>query len=586
MCGIIGYAGSGNAGEIIYDGLLKLEYRGYDSAGIAVLDGGKCTIVKSAGRVKKLNTSAQLLGGSIGIGHTRWATHGKPDDVNAHPHVCGKIAVVHNGEIENYAELKKSLMDGGDKFLSQTDSEVIPHLINKFYGGDLLEAVIKCADMLKGSYALLAIREGSGEIVAAKNRSPVILGLGENCNFCASDEPALAGKCPRICVLEDGDFAVITKDSAAVYNSKKQKINRAVLPNSAKEQSLSLGGYPHYMIKELWEAPAAVKNTVTAFGEVKDAVCSAICGADKIIFTGCGTAYHAALLGKRYFAELAGIPAEAEYAGELRYDKLYAGKNTCLIAVTQSGETADTVEAAILCKKSGATVAAVTNSPHSAITRTADITVPVCAGAEICVAATKSYSAQIAALLSAALALSQNTGLAEELSNAPALISQTLQNLDIYALAEMCARARGVYFMGRGIDYAVALEGSLKLKEVSYIAGGGYPSGELKHGPLALIDGSTLSIFIITDAALSQKSMEAVEQTLSRGGMVAVITTLPHVRKRFERRAEVVTLPECNKYIAPLAAASALQFLAYRVAVILNRDPDKPRNLAKSVTVE
>ncbi len=586
MCGIIGYVGRGNAAETVYEGLLKLEYRGYDSAGIAVLSDGRCQIIKSAGRVEKLNTAAQKLGGTVGIGHTRWATHGKPDNVNAHPHRAGKITVVHNGEIENYAELKAGLISGGEKFLSETDSEVIPRLINKFYEDDLLAAVVKCAGMLKGSYALLAICDGREEIVAAKFRSPIILGLGDGCNFCASDEPALAGKCANVCVLEDGDFAVVTKNSVQIYDGELNKITRAAVPNRAEEQSLFLGGYPHYMIKELWEAPAAVKNTLTAFGGSEDGVRAALGNAREIIFTGCGTAYHAALLGKRYFAEIAKLSAVAEYAGELRYSPVRPCAGTALIAVTQSGETADTVEAARLYKNAGATVIAVTNCPHSAISRIADLVVPVCAGPEICVAATKSYSAQIAALLAMALALSEDGKYSDVPGSAPALISETLQNIDIYALAEMCARSSGVYFMGRGADYAVALEGSLKLKEVSYIPGGGYPSSELKHGTLALIDGSTLSAFIITDEALAAKSMDGVEQALSRGGMVAVITNLPEVRAQFSKRAEVIMLPGCPKYTAPLAAAAALQLLAYRVAVILGRDPDKPRNLAKSVTVE
>lgn len=585
MCGIMGYAGSGNAGKTVYEGLLKLEYRGYDSAGIAVLSGGKTELIKSAGRVEKLGVPVQKLGGTVGIGHTRWATHGKPNDVNAHPHRAGSVTVVHNGEIENYAELKAALIAKGEKFLSETDSEVIPRLINNFYEGDLLAAVVKCARMLKGSYALLAIRDGKEEIVAAKFRSPVILGPGEGCSYIASDEPALAGKCKNVCVLEDGDFAKITKDGFEVYDENLNPVRRALTANEAREQSLVLCGYPHYMIKELWEAPAAVKNTLTAFGEVSGKVRAALDGAKKIIFTGCGTAYHAALLGKRYFAEISQISSEAEYAGELRYSPVYPCGKTVLIAVTQSGETADTVEAARLYRDAGATVIAVTNCPHSAISRIAHAVVPVCAGPEICVAATKSYSAQIAALLSMA-ASADGAHIPVDAGSAPELILETLETMDIYALAEMCARSRGVYFMGRGIDYAVALEGSLKLKEVSYIPGGGYPSGELKHGTLALIDGSTLSVFIITDEALAAKSMDAVEQTLSRGGMVAVITTLPQVQAQFSRRAEVIKLPGCQKYIAPLVSAAALQLLAYRVAVILGRDPDKPRNLAKSVTVE
>lgn len=589
MCGIVGYAGSECAAKVVYDGLKKLEYRGYDSAGIAVMNYGRTEVIKSVGRVEKLNTYAQILEGSIAIGHTRWATHGKPSNANAHPHSAGGITLVHNGIIENYSELKSTLVSEGETFLSETDSEVIVRLINRFYDGNLLTAVMKCAELLKGSYALLVICEGKQEIVAAKYRSPVIIGIGDGCVLCASDEPALAGKCKHVCVLEDGDFAVLTPDEVKIFDSCGSEITRQLQPNTAEPAALSLGGYPHYMIKELWEAPSAVKNTLSAFKECEKSIRGAISGADKIILTGCGTAYHAALAGKRYFEELAGVEAAVEYAGELRYNCPVITDRTALIAVTQSGETADTVEAARLFKNRGAKVLAVTNCPHSAITRIADVIVPVVAGSEICVAATKSYSGQIAALYLLALQLAEG-GVAreftEKLKDAPDLILQTLQDIDIYALAEMCARASGVYFLGRGIDYAVALEGSLKLKEVSYLAGGGYPASELKHGTLALIDGRTLSAFIINDPALAAKSANAVEQTISRGGMVAVITCLPEVQAQFIGRAEVIRLPECDKYLSPFVSAAALQYLAYRTAVVLNRDPDKPRNLAKSVTVE
>ena len=589
MCGILGYAGDKPAAKIIYDGLERLEYRGYDSAGMAVMHRGKIEVVKCVGRVKKLDTFAQILEGNLGIGHTRWATHGRPCNANAHPHTSGGITLVHNGIIENYAELKAQLVAKGEIFLSDTDSEVIAHLVNGFYEGDLLAAVMKCADMLKGAYALLVMCEGKHEIVAAKYRSPAIVGLGDNCNLCASDEPALAGLCEKMCVLEDGDFAVITAANVKIFDRCGNIIERTVQKVAAEPQKLALGGFPHYMIKELWEAPATVKNTISAFRECEGAIEGAIGGADRIILTGCGTAYHAALVGKRYFEELAGVYAEVEYAGELRYNSPVVTENTVLIAVTQSGETADTVEAARLYSALGAKVLAVTNSPHSAVTRIADVVVPVAAGPEICVAATKSYSGQIAALLLLALQLAEK-GVAEELSakfeKTPELILKTLDGIDIYATAEMCARSRGVYFLGRGIDYAVALEGSLKLKEVSYLPGSGYPAGELKHGTLALIDRGTMSVFLINDPNLAAKSAGAVEQVLSRGGMVSIVTSLPEVREQFSARAEIIELPECDKYLSPMVSAAALQYLAYRVAITLDRDPDKPRNLAKSVTVE
>lgn len=585
----MGYAGSESAAKIVYDGLIGLEYRGYDSAGIAVMNYGRIEVVKTVGRVQKLNTYAQILEGNVAIGHTRWATHGRPCKVNAHPHKAGGITLVHNGIIENYAELKAKLQADGEIFISETDSEVIVRLINRFYSGNLLDAVIKCADMLKGSYALLVMCEGKQEIVAAKYRSPIILGFGKSGNFCASDEPALAGKCNTVCILEDGDFAKITAEEVKIYDKSGNRVKRKTQPNTAESAALNLGGYPHYMLKELWEAPSTVKNTISAIRERSASIKEALSGADKIVLTGCGTAYHAAMLGKRYLEEIAGICAEVEYAGELRYNSNIITERTALVTVTQSGETADTVEAARLFKSMGAKVFAVTNSMHSAITRIADVVVPVVAGAEICVAATKSYSGQVAALYLLALQLAPEKlakKLCAELYSAPELIMQTLQDIDVYALAEMCARAHGVYFLGRGIDYTVALEASLKLKEVSYLAGGGYPASELKHGTLALIDSGTLSAFIINDPAVAAKSANAVEQTLSRGGMVAVITSLPEVQTQFAGRVEVIKLPACGKYLSPFASAIALQYLAYRTAVTLDRDPDKPRNLAKSVTVE
>lgn len=589
MCGIIGYTGGGNAAEIIYEGLIDLEYRGYDSAGMAVIENGKCKTVKSCGRVNKLSASLGFLRGGTGIGHTRWATHGKPSNANAHPHSCGKVTIVHNGIIENYAELKEKLSAEGEIFVSETDSEVIAHLINGYFGGDLTEAVEKCVGMLKGSYALLAICDGWEGIVAAKNRSPVILGYGENCNYCASDLPALAGKCKRVCVMEDGDIAVITPSGITIRNGGRET-ERPAVKNPAEPAALALGGFPHYMVKELWEAPAAVKNTLSAFCDCRSEISAAVKGAQRVVLTGCGTAYHAALAGKRYFEEFTGLPCEADYAGELRYKTPRRAEKTLLVAITQSGETADTVETARLYYNTpGCTVLAVTNSPYSAITRTAHAVVPVVAGTEVSVAATKSYSGQIAALYLLALCAAGDVGFgqgAEKLSSVPGLILKTLEKIDIYAVAEMCASSRGVYFMGRDMDYAVALEGSLKLKEVSYIPGSGYPASELKHGPLALIDEKTLSVFIITDGDLAVKASGGVEQVLARRGKVAVITNLDSVKKRFAGRAEIISLPPCDKYLSPMLSAAALQLLAYRTAVISGRDPDKPRNLAKSVTVE
>ena len=588
MCGIIGYIGGGDAVKTVYGGLKRLEYRGYDSAGAAFLTDGKIQVYKKQGRVEKLYPLLDGVRSRIGVGHTRWATHGVPSDTNAHPHRAGGIAVVHNGIIENYAALKAELISDGAKFVSDTDSEVIAHLLLKNYNGNLTEALFKTVKLLKGSYALMAICEYEEKIAVARYKSPLILGYGNGENFCASDEPALYGLSEKITVLEDGDLAEITAKSVKIFDKNFKPAERETEPNLAVSASLGLDGCPHYMLKELRETPLTVEATARAFKGVKDKLFSALSGVKRFVFTGCGTAYHAALCGKRYIESFARIPAECETAGEFRYKNPVLGEDTAVIAVSQSGETADTVEAAGLARSMGAKVVAVTNSHRSQLTRLADVVVPVAAGPEICVAATKSYTGQLAALYLLAATVAGEEfykDCAEKISETPALISATLESLDMRSLAHICGSSSGVYFLGRDLDYAVALEGSLKLKEISYVPGEGYPAGELKHGTLALIDVNTTSVVIITDKELAEKSENAIEQVLSRGGKVAVITNVDGVRERFSDLPTVV-LPECDKYLSPLLAAVAVQLLAYKAAAVLGREIDKPRNLAKSVTVE
>lgn len=589
MCGIIGYIGNGDAASVVYGGLKRLEYRGYDSAGAAFLSDGKLGIFKKQGRVEKLAPLLKDVRARIGIGHTRWATHGVPSDINAHPHRAGGIAVVHNGIIENYSELKKELIENGAKFLSDTDSEVIAHLLEKNYRGDLTAALFETVKLLKGSYALMAICESENKIAVARYKSPLIIGYGNGENFCASDEPALAGLSGKITVLEDGDVAEITENGVKIFDKNFKPVLRETEPNLAVSASLGLDGCPHYMLKELRETPLSVEATARAFEGVKEKLSSLFSGVKRVVLTGCGTAYHAALCGKRYIECFARIPAECETAGEFRYKNPVIDKDTAIIAVSQSGETADTVEAANLARALGAKVVAVTNSRRSQLTRLADVVVPVAAGPEICVAATKSYTGQIAALYLIAASLTGEENFArllKKLGEMPALISRTLENLDMRSLAHICASSSGVYFLGRDLDYAVALEGSLKLKEVSYVPGEGYPSAELKHGTLALIDVGTTSVVLITDGFLAGKSENAVEQVLSRGGKVAVITNVKAVKERFSGKLPVTFLPECDKFLSPLVSAVAVQLLAYNAAAVLGREIDKPRNLAKSVTVE
>lgn len=585
MCGIIGYAGAENAVDIVYRGLINLEYRGYDSAGAAFVTDGEITVFKRRGRVEKLAPLLKGLTAHLGIGHTRWATHGAPSDINAHPHTSGKITLVHNGIIENYSELKAELERGGAVFKSQTDSEVIAALMSANYGGDILDALQKTVRRLKGSYAIMAIADGGQSIAVARHRSPVVIGYGENGYYCASDEPVLSGECGEVSFLKDGDFALINADGVRIFDGELREVEREKHKNLAKSGSLELGGVAHYMLKELRQSSAAIKNTASAFAEAEDKIRGELAGVNRLVIIGCGTAYHAGLIGKAYIEELARMPAEAETAGEFRYKNPIIDKNTAVVAVSQSGETADTLEGARLAKALGAHVIAVTNAPYSQLTRIADAVVPVCAGAEICVAATKSYTGQIVALYMLALVLAGKRA-GDGLSLLPDICKSAVENADIYALSRLCAFSKGVYFLGRGLDYAVALEASLKLKEVSYIPSEGYPAGELKHGTLALIDNATVSVFIATDDSLTDKYKNSVEQVISRGGIAAIVTNVDGLASGFKGRAHIVKLPSCPRLLSPVVTAAAVQLLAYETAVSLNLNPDKPRNLAKSVTVE
>lgn len=587
MCGIIGYAGKRRAADIIFCGLKQLEYRGYDSVGAATLSDGKIRFAKRRGRVVSIKENIDSLAGNIGIGHTRWATHGAPSDANAHPHIFGKFAVVHNGIIENFAELKETYFKGVD-FISETDSEIIVRLLDKFYSGDILAALKRVADMLAGSYALMVLCEDFHGIAVAKYKSPAILGYGKDGFFCASDAPALAGNCGEISVLEDGDMALITRDGISVFDRDMQGVIREKRENLATPASLDLGDYPHYMLKEIREVPQSVVNTCAVYSPCEKQVKAALDGVKRIILTGCGTAYNSGLVAKRYIEDFARIPAEAEIAGEFRYKNPIVDNSCAVICISQSGETADTVEAAALAKRLGGRVIAVTNAPYSALTRIADTVIPVAAGPEICVAATKSYTGQLAALYLLANTLSGRdiSAAFARLKEVYPLLKCTIEHTGISAIADMCARSGGVYFLGRDLDYAVATEGSLKLKEISYIPSEGYPAGELKHGTLALIDERAAAVVLITSERLAAKSENAVEQVLSRGGKVAVITSVGGVAEKLEDRALVLEIPRCDEYLSPLITAVCVQRIAYETALILGRDPDKPRNLAKSVTVE
>lgn len=591
MCGIIGVAlRRGNAAEEVYSGLERLEYRGYDSAGLTVKEnGGGLATVKRGGRVANLKDGAAALCGRVAIGHTRWATHGEPNDRNAHPHAAGAFSVVHNGIIENYRELKAELSEGGAQFVSDTDSEVIVRLIDFYYKGDVLAAVAKAAARLKGSYALGILCADFDGIIAVKYKSPAVVGFGENGVALCSDIPALPSWVGSVCVPEDGDIALISSHSARFYDEALQPVNRVRRPILAGQFNHGTGKYPHYMLKEIHETEQTVRDTCDGIFRNVDIkkLTEYVRNADRIIMTGCGTAYNAGLAARRFFSDKCGVFCQVEIASELRYAPVRVTGSTLVLAITQSGETADTVEAVSALKERGARVVAVTNCGYSAITRVAHMVVPVCAGAEVCVAATKSYIGQLAALYLIANLSSDIFTARRELLSVCGKVEKLLKDSDSAdKIAEECAKSSAVFFLGRGIDYAVAVEASLKLKEITYIFSDGYPAGELKHGTLALIDENTLSVLVICDESLSEKCENAASQVLSRKGKVAVITCLDGVAENLKDSAEVWKIPDSSTELSPFVSAVALQLIAYKAAVILGRDPDKPRNLAKSVTVE
>lgn len=591
MCGIIGLVKqSGNAAEEVFEGLKRLEYRGYDSAGIAAVDCGKTTCYKRKGGVDILKDDVCLLKGCVAMGHTRWATHGEPSDANAHPHTSGKITIVHNGIIENFSALAEELLDGGEVFYSQTDSEVIAKLIDKYYkeSGNLLESVAKTVNRLVGSFALCVACPDTDGLIAVKYKSSLVLGFSDGGTYIASDIPALPCSVNEVCLPPDGVIAVVAHDKAELYNFDLQ-------PEKCVRQGISLGQWvadkgkhPHFMLKEINEAEQTVLDTAEAFFRCgcKNKLENLVANAERIIITGCGTAYNAGLVAKPFF-EKNGVYCSVEIASELRYFPPEVNKKTLVIAVSQSGETADTVEAVSILKDRGANVIAVTNCGYSAITRVAHAVVPVCARAEICVAATKSYIGQIAALYILSRLPDGCEKAREDLEAVAKLISTILDSeQNARSIAGQCASSRAVFFLGRGSDYSAAVEASLKLKEVSYVFSDAYPAGELKHGTLALIDEKTLSIFIICEQTIAEKCVNAVEQVLSRKGRAVVITCLDEVEQKLKDKAEIWRIPRTIPELTPVLSAIALQKVAYYTAVKLSRDPDKPRNLAKSVTVE
>ena len=603
MCGIVGYVGKRQAAPILLDGLEKLEYRGYDSAGIAIMDGNiKCHKIK--GRLANLREALKGTDteGTIGIGHTRWATHGEPSDVNSHPHLSsdGSIAVVHNGIIENYEVLRGFLEENGYTFKSETDSETIPNLIHYYYKGDLLDAVIKATSKLTGSYAICVLcTSAPGEIVAVRKDSPLIVGLRDDEKFVASDIPAVLKETRSVYLLEDNEYVVLKSNSARIFTADKEEISRNIYNVTFDANAAEKEGYDHFMLKEIHEQPKAVRDTLTgriALGEkvsFDSLTADDIKDVDKIYIIACGTAYHAGLVGKTAIERLAKIPVETDIASEFRYRDPLIGKNNLLVIVSQSGETADTLAAMRLAKSKGAKVLAVTNVVGSTASREADFVFYTHAGPEIAVASTKAYTTQLVAMYTLALFLAENRAGIDEaqieyykkgLLELPEKIEQALKNED--AIAKMSVdltKESDAFFLGRGLDYAVAMEGSLKLKEISYIHSEPYAGGELKHGPIALIEKDTVVIAISTNKELKPKMDSNVKEVVTRGAYVIGVITDGFDDNGYR---QTITIPEMNELFTPVVSVVPLQLIAYYVSTAKGLDVDKPRNLAKSVTVE
>jgi glucosamine--fructose-6-phosphate aminotransferase (isomerizing) len=612
MCGIIGYVGQKEAEPILVEGLRRLEYRGYDSAGLATLTGDKLHVRKRAGRIADL---AQYLGkhpapGCHGISHTRWATHGAATDLNAHPHVGGDglVAVVHNGVIENYSTLKRQLQSEGIVFQSDTDTEVIAQLIAYHLNGDLVEAVRKTLPQLKGTYGLAVLSPRNPDlIVGARLGSPLVLGIGEGEHFLASDPTALVGSTAKVVYLQDHQMCVLTPEEWHLLDPDSSRVQADVHEIDWDPGDADKGLFEHHMLKEIYEQPEALENAMR--GRLSDADASAHFGglnldtqqlrrAERLILTACGTSYHAALVAEYLFEEFARIPVEVEYASEFRYRNPPIDRNTIVLAITQSGETADTLAALRESKRKGHPTLSICNVVGSTIAREADGGVYLHAGPEIGVASTKAFSSQVAVLTMLALYFGrmrhlsslQGTQMLRDLRGIPDAVRRTLACHDaVKAIAERYFHVNNFLYLGRQYLYPVALEGALKLKEISYIHAEGYPAAEMKHGPIALVDADTPSVFLVSSGGVFDKVMSNLEEIKARGGPVIAIAcegdeeSANYVEARAD---EVIFVPEVPEYLQPLVTVIPLQLLAYHIAVLRGCDVDKPRNLAKSVTVE
>ena len=605
MCGIIGIVGKGPVGPRLIDSLRRLEYRGYDSAGAAAHVGGKLVRRRAVGKLRELDEllKTEPLDATVGIGHVRWATHGAPSVINAHPHMSGRVAVIHNGIIENFAELKAELIAKGRVFESQTDSEVVPHLIDQLLteGIEPLAAFKGALDRLKGAYALGVLIEGEERLVlGARRGSPLVVGYGDGEMFIGSDALAVGPFTERVAYLDEGDYVAIDDASARIFDENGNPVKREVRVIPASAALVEKGNYRHFMEKEIHEQPDSCQHTLSAYVDAVALKAAPPAGVDfraidRIQIVACGTASYAGMIGKYLIERIAGLPVDVEIASEFRYREPALAPRTLAVAISQSGETADTLAALRWCKAQGVTCAAVVNSHQSTMAREADVLWPTHAGPEIGVASTKAFTAQICVLSALAVAAASQRGridateearLVSVLLEAPRLIGESLRLEDqIREIAHELSRARDVLYLGRGAMYPLALEGALKLKEISYIHAEGYAAGELKHGPIALIEEATPVIVIAPSDSLFEKTASNMAEVSARGGKVIMITD-PQGEAHAPMSSKVIVAPACDPLIAPLVLAGPIQLLAYYTAVYKGADVDQPRNLAKSVTVE
>ena len=608
MCGIIGYIGTRGATPLLLEGLKRMEYRGYDSAGVAVMNGSGVETRKAAGKISQLERAlvTSPVEGDLGIGHTRWATHGVPNECNAHPHVdCkGDIAVVHNGIIENSGTLRKGLEARGHEFASETDTEVIAHLIEEAFDGNLEDAVIEALWQIEGTYGIAVVSsKDKNKIVAARKGSPLLLGLGDGEYYVASDVSAILAQTREVVYLDDGDVAVLTRDGYTILNQRAQQLERGVSKIDWDLDQIERGGFDHFMLKEIFEQPATIENCMRG-RLLPDQGTSKLGGLnmsdeellkfDNILITACGTSWHSALIGEHMLESLARIPVEVEYASELRYRNPIVSDKTLCIVISQSGETADTLAAMREAKSRGARTYGIVNVVGSTIARESDGGIYVHAGPEIGVASTKAFTSQVIALLLFTLKLARLRNLSmvdgkeiiEELQKLPAKIQNILDRApEMERIAEDFKNAQNFLYLGRGYSFPTALEGALKLKEISYIHAEGYPAAEMKHGPIALIDEKMPVVFVTPHDSVFDKVVSNVQEVKARGGRVIAITTRDEDALEGKLDYEF-RIPETKDMLTPVLASVPLQLLAYYIAVKRGANVDQPRNLAKSVTVE